>query len=50
MVMKITSARGTVYCRKSRIPSEDQLVIYGLYMYHLLYQSVTQQFAFVGFI
>jgi hypothetical protein len=31
-VTNITSARGTLQCRKTRIPSGDQLVICGLYV------------------
>jgi hypothetical protein len=30
IVMNITSARGTLHCRKTRIPCGDQLVICGL--------------------
>jgi hypothetical protein len=32
IVTNITSARGTVHCRKTRIPCGEQLVICGLYM------------------
>jgi hypothetical protein len=32
IVTKITSARGTLYSRKTRIPCGDQLVICGLYL------------------
>jgi hypothetical protein len=35
IVMNITSARGTLHCRKIRIPCGDQLVICGLYMFYL---------------
>jgi hypothetical protein len=31
IVTNITSARGTLHCRKTRIPCGDQLVICGLY-------------------
>jgi hypothetical protein len=33
MVTNITSARGTVHCRKTRIPCGDQLMICGLYSF-----------------
>jgi hypothetical protein len=32
IVTKITSARGTVHCRETRIPCGDQLLICGLYI------------------
>jgi hypothetical protein len=32
IVTNITSARGTLHCRKTGIPCGDQLVICGLYM------------------
>jgi hypothetical protein len=32
IVTNITSARGTVHCRKTHIPCGDQLVICGLYV------------------
>jgi hypothetical protein len=34
IVTNITSARGTLHCRKTRIPCEDQLVICGLHVNH----------------
>jgi hypothetical protein len=39
IVTNITSARGTVHCRKTRIPCGDQLVIGG-YSYHMSLPSV----------
>jgi hypothetical protein len=35
IVTNTTSARGTVHCRKKRIPCGDQLVICGLYKMRL---------------
>jgi hypothetical protein len=35
IVTNITPARGTLHCRKTRIPCRDQLVICGLYIFRI---------------
>jgi hypothetical protein len=37
IVTNITPARGTVHCRKTRIPSGDQLVMCGQYVVRAMY-------------
>jgi hypothetical protein len=43
IVTNITSARGTLHGRNTRIPCGDQLVIYGLYVGPHMYDSQCKQ-------
>jgi hypothetical protein len=45
IVTNITSARGTLHCRKTRILCGDQLVVCGLYFYLLKLVVSILQFA-----